>query len=148
MQFKSTHTILKRPDINDVFDPNWMDSNTVVTPATAPWDYKKELNIEDVEIWEVIIEYGGGLGVYAAWKPYAEFYLVTTGVDYSTGKIIDNYHYQDKFFETYYGPGAQKKVQEKMKELGLFVFTHPIWVENEEMWLYQDEDSLSKKLYL
>jgi hypothetical protein len=55
MQFKSTHTILKRPDINDVFDPNWMDSNTVVTPATAPWDYKKELNIEDVEIWEVII---------------------------------------------------------------------------------------------
>lgn len=124
MRFKSTHNIFT--DFGEVFDNNWMDSNSIVTPPNPKWDYKKQLQIEDIDIWEVIYEQGGGIGVYAAWCPYAEFYLITTGWWNSPNNI-----------ETYYGPGTQHKVQKRMKELGIVFSVNEHWVDPEEMWLYQ-----------
>lgn len=127
MRFKSTANIFI--DFGEVFESSWMDSNTVVTPPNPKWDYSRELQIDDIDIWEVIYEQGGGVGVYAAWCPYAEFYLVRTGWwnERNPGYGV----------ETYYGPGAEKKVREKMKELGIPFVTQEQWVEPEDMWLYQ-----------
>ena len=117
--FKSTYNILKVVDSDEVFNENWMDSNSIVLPPGKDWDYSRELQIEDIDIWEVIYEAGGGWGVYAAWDPYAEFYLITTGTDakYNRSTVNKNgaINYTDKFFETYYGKGAQKNVQKRMK---------------------------------
>ena len=139
--FKSTYNILKKPDEDEVFNPNWMDSDKVVMPPTKPWDYKKEMTIEDVDIWEVLAECGGGTGIYAAWYPYAEFYLITTGSDFrnqwSAGLNGASYNYMDKFWETYYGAGAQKQVKQRAKELNLSLNNYEIWVEEDDMWLYQ-----------
>lgn len=123
MRFKSTHNIFK--DFGEVFESKWMDSNKIETPPNPEWDYSRELTIEDVDIWEVIYEQGGGVGVYAAWCPYAEFYLIRTGWWNVPNDI-----------ETYYGSGAQQMVQKRMKELNIPFFTNKIWVEPEDMWLY------------
>jgi hypothetical protein len=126
MRFKSSQNIFK--DFGEVFDPNWMDSNKIILPPKTNWDYKREMRFEDVNIWEIIYEQGGAVGVYAAWDPYAEFYLVRVGW------FLES---QGHGFEVYYGPGAQKQVQTRMKELGIRYSLNEHWVEPEDMWLYQ-----------
>jgi hypothetical protein len=111
--FKSTYNILKKRDEDEVFNPNWMDSNKLILPSKKIWDYKRPLQIEDIDIWEVIYEQGGGTGVYAAWDPYADFFMV----------LIN-----DKI-ETFYGKGCEKRV---MKYLDFYKIPYPrskVWVE-------------------
>ena len=74
--FKSTKDILKSPWEDELFNPNWMDSDKLVLPPSKEWDYSRELSIEDVDIWEVISEMSGPSGIYASWLPYAEFYII------------------------------------------------------------------------
>jgi hypothetical protein len=124
--FKTTHNILV--DGGEHFDPNWMDSDSLVLPPKTNWDYSRELQIEDIDIWEVVYQQGGGLGIYAAWSPYAEFYLVRVG-----WKLESKGH----GLETYYGPGASDKVYKRAKELGIDLVKNKHWVEPEDMWLYQ-----------
>jgi hypothetical protein len=104
--FKSTYNILKKQDEDEVFDENWMNYDGVYLPPKTNWDYKKELQIEDVQIWEVIYEQGGGTGVYASWDPYAEFYMVVI-----SGEI-----------KTFYGTNIEKEV---MRYLDLKKIPYP-----------------------
>ena len=134
--FKTTKNILEVQDEDELFDPNWMDSNTLVTPPTNDWDYARELKIEDVEVWEVLFEGSGGLGVYAAWRPFAEFYMVTTGFDTLNYKFINEFMYSGRITETYYGPGSQARVVDRANQLGIFLGKHTVWVHPSEMWLY------------
>lgn len=140
--FKSTYNILKKPDEDEVFDPNWMDSNTLILPKSKKWDYKRELKLEDIDVWEVIGEHGT-IGVYAAWEPYAEFYLIITGTDYSNqwlGKLNGvTYNYSGKIYETYYGAGAQKMVQKRMIELNIPFSVNKVWVDESDMWMFENE---------
>jgi hypothetical protein len=125
-RFKSTQNIFN--DFQEVFDPNWMDSDKIILPPSKEWDYSRELKVEDIDVWEVLIEHGGAFGLYAAWEPLAEFYLLRVGW------LLES---QGHGYETYYGPGAQKKVIDRLKEFGLELPTYKIWVEPEDMWLYQ-----------
>ncbi len=137
MRWKSTHNIFT--DFQEVFDENWMDHDTLQTPPRPDWDYSRELQIEDVDIWEVIYEQGGGVGVYASWCPYAEFYLIRTGYwNESSGNAI----------ETYYGAGANEAVQKRAKELNIPLYENKMWVEPEDMWLYQNPEPKSNTLIL
>lgn len=128
MRFKSTQNIFK--DFAEVFEPKWMDSNKIEVPPHPDWDYSRELHIEDVDVWEVIYEQGGGVGVYASWCPYAEFYLIRTG-----------WWNDEKGYgiETYYGAQAQQKVQKRMSDLNIPFTTNKIWVEPDDMWLYENK---------
>ena len=128
--FKSTKDILKSPWEDELFNPNWMDSDKLVLPPSKEWDYSRELSIEDVDIWEVLYQQGGGLAFYAAWMPYAEFYLIT----------LPAYIHVPNRLETYYGPNAQKKVLKRAKELNINLTTYTTWVEPEDMWLYQTNE--------
>jgi hypothetical protein len=145
--FKSTYNILKKPDEDEVFNENWMDSDTIVLPPTKEWDYQREMTIEDVDIWEVILE-SGSIGIYASWCPYAEFYMISTGANYNTGWVIGNYHYQDKIIETYYGKNSTNMIIKRAKELGLPLTIRKKWVEEEDMWLYTNENNQNKTLIL
>jgi hypothetical protein len=121
--FKTTHNIFI--DGGEYFDPNWMDSDTLVLPPSTSWTYEREMRIEDVNLWELIVE-GGHVGVYAAWDPYAEFYL-----------IKPPYNLRHLGFETYYGKGALKQVKKRLEELRIPVNFTKYWVEPENMWLYE-----------
>jgi len=121
--FRTTHNIFV--DFNEHFDPNWMDSDKLILPPKRDWDYSREMQIEDVDIWEVIYE--GGWGVYASWSPYAEFYLLTPP-----------YGRPDCHLETFYGKNAVNILMKKMKELNIPFSSKLFWVEPEDMWLYTE----------
>lgn len=134
--FRTTKQIFKKQGEagGNVSTDNWMDSPLLkdLTPPKKDWDYKRELHIEDVDLWEVIFERAGLFVpgaegkenrecLYAAWNPYAEFYLLLHGED----------------LETYYGPGALKRLGERMDELNIqYTVNQDFWVEPEKMWLY------------
>lgn len=129
--FKTTHNIFK--DYGEVFDPNWMDSDTLILPPRTFWDYSRPMTVEDVDIWELIYEASGGIGVYASWSPYAEFYML-------------KHHWtdtaNDSKIEIFYGPEASKAVYKRAIELGIPLFVNKIWVDEEDMWLYKPTNSL------
>lgn len=147
--FKSTYNILKKVDEDEVFESKWMESNTLQLPPKIKWDYSRELKIEDIDIWEVLYEASEGIGLYAAWLPYAEFYLITTAFNLSNGpRIINNTAYWDKHFETYYGQGSQEQVIKRCQQLGIPFSLNKMWVENEDMWLYQAQPEKEKTIIL
>lgn len=129
--FKSTYNILKSPEEDEVFDPNWMDSDKIVLPPKRDWDYKRELVIEDVDIWEVLYEESNGIGIYVSWSPYAEFYLITTGWK----PQIPQQRINDRLWETYYGFDAQQKVYYRAKDLGVSLPVFKVWVEDDDVRL-------------
>jgi hypothetical protein len=101
-QFKSTKNILK--DFGDeVFHENWMDSDKIILPPSYDWSYDRVMEFEDVDIWEVIIERGGGVAVYAAWCPYAEYYIIR--------------HNWGEDLEAFYGRSVQPHVIQRLEEL-------------------------------
>lgn len=74
-RWKSTKNIFV--DGGEVFDENWMNHTSVQMPPMVHWPGDVPIRFELVEIWEVITELSGPIGVYAAWYPYAEYYIVT-----------------------------------------------------------------------
>jgi hypothetical protein len=130
--FKTTKDILITPWQDELFNPNWMDSDTIQLPPKRNWDYSREMSIEDVDIWEVLYLQSGNLGVYVSWSPFAEFYMVTLPGDLKTSNRI----------ETYYGSGAQLKVVKRAKELGVPLTFREVWVEDDQMWLYPEQQKL------
>lgn len=126
MQFRTTEQIFKPS--TDFFDPNWMDSDKIILPPKTEWDYQREMKIEDVNIWEIIYEQGGGLAMYASWDPYAEFYMIRAGWEKEA---------LGWGAETYYGKGAQKMIRQRAKELGIQITEQQLWVEPDDMWIYQ-----------
>ena len=131
--FKTTENIFK---INgELFDENWMDADKLVLPPTQKWDYKRKLYIEDIDIWEVICE-PWNYGVYAAWLPYAEFYMITNQKNFNDKAWNENYIPQFHI-ETFYGPGSDKEVQQRMSDLGISFIRRKKWVDVEDMWLYE-----------
>ena len=140
--FKTTYSILTKQDDHEVFDPNWFDSDTVVLPPKTKWSYDREMQIEDVDIWEILHESNAGRGIYAAYSPYAEFYLVTIGNDYrNPQKIINGFNYLGREWEVYYGPGAQQQVFQRAKELDIPLAVNKTWVDPDDMWLHQPQDN-------
>lgn len=133
--FKTTYNILVKSDEDELFNENWMDSDTLIIPPYKKWDYKREMEIEDVNIWEVIYEASNGIGVYAAYDPYAEFYMITTGFT-EKSKEIGIFLYPEKIIETHYGGNVQAKVQKRISDLNIPISLKKIWVEPEDMWLY------------
>lgn len=126
--FRTTYNILKTPWEEELFESKWMNDHTPHIPPTYDWDYQREIRIEDVDIWEEIYYQSGGIGLYAAWCPYAEFYMIT-------GQwVVDN----PSRLETFYGPGAMKRAYEKAVKLGMPVNINKVWVEDTDLWLYKE----------
>lgn len=126
MRFKTTQNIFK--DFSEFLDHTFIDSDKKILPETKQWDYMRPMKFEDVDIWEVLYEQGGGVGIYAAWSPYAEFYMIRVGW------FLEKQGYGA---EIYYGPGSMKKVIERAKELNIPLSHNEIWVESDDLWLYQ-----------
>ena len=103
-QFKSTYNILTKPWEDEVYNKNWFYKNFLELPPNPRWDNKRQLKIEDIDIWEVITEMSGPTGIYASWMPYAEFYMIV-----NKGKIDS----------TYYGEGSDKYAAKRADDLNI-----------------------------
>ena len=78
-RWKTTENILHLSKDGEYFDENWMNYDRIwqYAPKEVPWDGDRPIRFEDVDLWEVITEVSGPIGVYAAYMPYAEYYVVT-----------------------------------------------------------------------
>lgn len=132
--YKTNYNIFKAPWEDELFNENWMDKDLPYAPPTVDWDYKREMRIEDVEIWEQIYYASGGIGLYAAYLPYAEFYMIT-------GQWIVE---RPSNIECFYGPGAMEAAYKRAKELGMPISLKTQWVDDKDMWLYQKSSDKSK----
>jgi|688.fasta_scaffold33449_9 hypothetical protein len=82
------------------FDENWLEQHplTRFEPTPIAWFGKNDMKLEDVDFWEVIQESGGGNGIYAAYQPYGEAYLIRNKniyIEFFSGKNAN------KLAETY-----------------------------------------------
>jgi hypothetical protein len=101
-RFKTTQNILT--DNLEFFNENWSDKPFLELPPNPKWDNKRQLQVQDVDIWEVISEASGQKGIYASWCPYAEFYIIV-----NKGNIDS----------TYYGKGSDIYAAKRCEELGI-----------------------------
>lgn len=72
-------------------------------PPSPKWVMSREMKVEDVDIWEILVEIGGPVGVYAAWCPYGEMYMVVdrgtikeTFSGWNANKRLENYLIQQR----------------------------------------------------
>jgi hypothetical protein len=77
-RWKTTQNLLNVKNDGEHFDENWMNYDNIAQyiPPNPEWKSERPIKFEDVDLWEVILEESGPLGVYAAWCPYAEYYVV------------------------------------------------------------------------
>jgi hypothetical protein len=106
MIFKSTYQILNNPWKVDV---STIDPFPVVQPPARPWKLNRPIEIADVILWEQIYYEPGIIGVYAAWDPKEELYLVTY-----------NFFLGEKFgYKLFYGNNSVNEVVDELKHLGI-----------------------------
>lgn len=109
-------TILK--STREILDNPWNEllENEVALQQTPP-PYSEPLSFNEIEVWEQIYFKGGNVGIYGAWRPYAEFYIITYNLFINTPAGI----------EIYQGKDAGSRVWKKAKELGISLPVTSIW---------------------
>ena len=115
--YKTTQNIFV--DNEEHFDQNWLDSDKLIMPKKEEWTYDRELVITDIDLWEVLYE--GNFGVYAAYSPHAEFYM-----------IFPFYWMKGYEVETFYGKQAAGQCQDRCKELDIELPTHDYWLDDDQ----------------
>ena len=74
--------------------------------------------------------------------------MITTGGDFKNKpRIINGLPYSHRMIETYYGTDAQNKVWSRANELGIKLPFNQVWVDQEDLWLFQKPD-LEKKIFI
>lgn len=79
-RWKTTENILNPKMDGEYFEESWMNYDKLSQYAPRPvlWTENRKIRFEDVDLWEVILEIAGPVGVYAAYIPYEEYYIVTS----------------------------------------------------------------------
>jgi hypothetical protein len=122
--FKTTQEILNNPwqeYPEDSAIPN-------IIPEKLEWHDIRNMNIDDVAIWEQIYYCPGDIGIYAAWNPFGELYMITYNLYIET----------DYGIETFYGPTAASEVRDRANALGINLELNKIWVDELNVWMYDD----------
>jgi hypothetical protein len=98
---------------SDIKNNSWSqrnyDKNFLLTPPSDPWNLNSDPDLEDIRVWEEIYYDPGIIGVYAAWDPYCEFYII----DYPFIKDTD------KRFLKFYGFESSDKIQKILKKYNI-----------------------------
>jgi hypothetical protein len=118
-RWKTTENILTPSKDGEFFDENWMNFNSIYQylPPNPMWTENKLIKFEDVDIWEVLFEWTGLSGIYAAWCPYAHYFVRT-----------ENW----KIVEEYWGIKGEENLQKYLINKGIPFSLKKIWVEESE----------------
>jgi len=84
-------------------------NNSPHVPLYTPWDYSKKMVITDIALWEQLYHEPGNVGLFVAWNPYIEYYLL---VFYP---FLDS----KKGFKSYYGIDVCYEVASIMQKISV-----------------------------
>jgi hypothetical protein len=130
-RWKTTEQILNLSKDGEIFDENWMNYDSIYQymPKPIKWKENRLIKFEDVYIWEVISEVNGPIGVYAAWQPYAPYFVVTKSW------AID---------QEFWGLDGEKNLQRYMIDHGINFSLNSLWVDEDDVPLYKNKISGTK----
>jgi hypothetical protein len=74
-RFKTKYNVFENNE--ELYSEAIAKENGIYIPETWDWDGSSQVSVDDVIIWECLFEKTGPSGIYAAWAPYEEFYIVT-----------------------------------------------------------------------
>ena len=112
--FKKTQEILFLQSL-DVLE---VKNQSAQLPPQLDWNYTREPTLKDIDVWEEIYRQPGNIGIYAAWSPYAEFYMIVYELFLGTGYEI----------ETFYGSNAAEDIFKKAKSLDIHLEIQKIYI--------------------
>lgn len=106
--FRNTLDIITNP-----WNEDFSKSN--VSPGTLPpsdeWTADSHPNVSDIIFWEQLYYEPGNVGIYVAYNPRVEFYLIT-----------HNLFFDSEFkFETFDGENAAQRCYDRAAELGIYL---------------------------
>lgn len=133
-RWKTTENILIPNKDGEHFEEDWMNYNSIYQylPPHPLWVENRLIRLEDVDLWEVIVEWSGLSGVYAAWCPYAQYFIVT-----------DRWTVVAEFW----GAEGEKKLQEYLSYKNIPFSVNKIWVENEDFENYITPTTSNKLIF-
>lgn len=88
-----------------------------VGKSTPPeWHHKRPITFDDVVIWEQL--YGkNGISLYAAWSPYADYYIIVHGLFLDKNYGIEEFH----------GAEATNLIITRFKSFGIDLPVKKLW---------------------
>lgn len=95
-RFKTKYNVFENND--ELFSEELAKENGIYLPETWDWNEPSQIAVNDVIIWECLFEQSGLSGIYAAWAPYEDLYIVTEHRDVvkeffgpSAKELVDKY---------------------------------------------------------
>jgi hypothetical protein len=119
MIFKTTEQILNEPWERSFLNMVLPAIKFEVAPPAVPLDNLKEPELADIKLWELIYYKGAHVGIWAAWNPRVEFYIVTYNLFLDIPQGI----------QVFSGPDAKRQIWKLAKELNVTLPINKIWVE-------------------
>ena len=122
-RWKTTENLLHFSKDGEYFDENWMNYDSIYQymPPNPTWQENRPIKFEDVDIWEVLFEWSGLSGVYAAWCPYAHYYIV-----------LDKW----KVVAEYRGVEGEKQLQKFLTDNNISFSLSEIWIDDDKFESY------------
>jgi hypothetical protein len=71
------------------------------------------IDVSNVMFWEQLYYKPGTVGIYVAWNPYTEFYLI----------VYNLYSHLDQGIKTFYGKNAHNEVKTLASQMGIILTT-------------------------
>jgi len=99
----------------------WADDTAYQTqslPLKEEWLTTRLPSFSDIDTWEQIYYQPGNVGIYAAWSPYVELFIITHDL------FLD----QLAGIEIFSGGDASENAKNRAKQLGIIVPTNTVWV--------------------
>jgi len=104
--FKNTLDIITNP-WNKSFSTS--NSSAAMLPSYKKWTKDRLPQVNDIVLWEQLYYEAGNVGIYAAYNPYVDFYIITYNLFLNS----------DYKFEEFMGPYATQNCYDRAIELGI-----------------------------
>lgn len=132
-EFKNSFSVFKTTEEikNSAWWPiNFLVGDTIKNNPSLPdrqyYFHRSDLTFEKVNLWEVLYYEPGSVGIYGAWDPYTEFFIIVHNL------FVD----MPEGIEVFYGQGAIRNLVNRAKELGIELPIGTVWIDPENKSLY------------
>ena len=112
--FKTTQSIYNTPWDMEIEDDKSQHIPAHFLPNKVVWSEDRPMTVDDVRLWEQIYYKSGDIGVYAAWDPYGDLYMIVHNLFINTTFGV----------EIFYGTDAADEVWKRASDLGVNLSTN------------------------
>lgn len=105
--------MVKLRTLKHILSSAWIDEENIdIDKNFVPiiWKNHRKPSKYEIDLWEQIYFVPGVIGLYAAYHPYVDFYLITY-----------NLFLDDRYIEEFYGPHSVADIQHTFMDLNIIL---------------------------